>query len=122
MYRPSRNDAYQRAVYPEHKGVKCLIYQSITTPDGLMFSFYGPMKRRHHDLKILRESGWSDILHDRRLDGWYYIYGDSAYLLWSWMQRPFISGICSFQEEPFNTKMSEVCVAVENSYRDLKHL
>ena len=61
MCRPSGHTSYQGSVYSGHKRVYCLIYQTITTPDGLMFSLYGPMDGRRHNLTLLRDSGWNDI-------------------------------------------------------------
>ena len=124
MCRPSGDNAYQRAVYSGHKRIHCLIYQTVTTPDGLMFGMYGPVEGRRHDLTLLRESGWNNVWSEcLYIDGeWYYIYGDSAYLLRPWMQRPFTRGICSDGESDFNTRMSEVRVSVEQNYKDLKQL
>lgn len=124
MCRPGGHNSYQRAVYSGHKRVHCLIYQTITTPDGLMFALYGPVEGRRHDLTLLRESRWSEVWQECLfIDGdWYYLYGDSAYLLRPWMQRPYTRGVCSAQETAFNTQMSEVRVSVEHNYKDLKQL
>ena len=124
MARPSGNNSFQRSVYSGHKRIHCLIYQTITTPDGLMFALYGPEVGRRHDLTLYRESNWGEILEEYLLsDGeYYYIYGDSAYLLRPWMIRPFTRGVCSEQEAAFNTMMSEVRVSVEHNYKDVKQL
>lgn len=124
MCRPGGHNSYQRAVYSGHKRVHCLIYQTVTTPDGLMFSLYGPMEGRRHDMTLLRESNWNEVLSQCLfIDGeWFYIYGDAAYLLRPWMQRPYTRGVCSATEELFNKKMSEVRVCVEHNYKDLKQL
>lgn len=124
MCRPGGVNAYQRAVYSGHKRIHCLIYQTVTTPDGLMFGMYGPVEGRRHDLTLLRESRWDDIWREALfIDGeWFYVYGDSAYLLRPWMMRPFTRGVCSAEETFFNTRMSEVRVCVEQNYKDLKQL
>lgn len=65
-------------------------------------------------MKILRERKWTDVLGDRRLfEGkWYYIYGDSAYFLRFWMQKPFRGEMCAPSEEEGSATMSmaRVCV------------
>lgn len=124
MCRPGGNNAVQRSVYSGHKRVHCLIYQSLTTPDGLMFSLFGPLEGRRHDMTLLRQSGWNEVLRDNlHIDGeWFYIYGDSAYLLRLWMQRPFTRGTCSAEEGTVNTRMSEARVSVEHNYKDVKQL
>lgn len=124
MCRPGGANAYQRAVYSGHKRIHCLVYQTVTTPDGLMFALYGPVEGRRHDLTLLRESGWNDVWGESLfIDGeWYYIYGDSAYLLRPWLLRPFTRGVCSGPEAVFNTRMSEARVCVEQNYKDVKQL
>lgn len=61
----------------------CLVYQTITTPDALMFSFYGPDVGRRHDLTLLRQSQWEkqlEVVLD--VNGVrYYLYGYKAYLM-----------------------------------------
>ena len=52
----------QIACYSGHKRMSCLIYQTVTTPDGLIFSFYGPEVGRRHDLTLLRNSGLNNDL------------------------------------------------------------
>lgn len=122
MQRPGGSSQNQRCVYSGHKRFHCLIYQTMTTPDGLVFALYGPEEGRRHDLTLLRKSGWNERLQEALLiDGeYYYIYGDSAYMLRPWMQRPFQHGLCSAQEAIFNAAMSAVRVTVEHSYKDIK--
>lgn len=94
----------------------------MTTPEGLIFSMYGPEEGRRHDLTLLKKSGWNDTLQEALFidDEYYYIYGESAYMLRPWMQRPFIHWFCSPQEAVFNATMSAVRVTVEHSYKDIK--
>ena len=124
MCRPSGPNVYQRSCYSGHKRIHCLIHQTITTPDGLLFSLYGPEVGRRHDLTLLRDSGWNEILQEcLNVEGsYYYIYGDSAYLLRPWMQRPFSRGLSTAEQLAFNTAMSEVRVSVEQTYKDVKQL
>ena len=57
MTRPGGHGSIQRSCYSGHKRMHCLIYQTITTPDGLIFSLYGPEVGRRYDVTLLRESG-----------------------------------------------------------------
>lgn len=120
--RPGGHNRNQRAVFSGHKRMHCLIYQTISTPDGLMFSLFGPLEGRRHDLTLLRQSDWEQILSNTlTIDGrQYYIFGDSAYLLRPWMMRPFIREFATADQLLFNTQMSSLRVLVEHNYRDLK--
>lgn len=122
MSRPGGHGSMQRSCYSGHKRFHCLIYQTITTPDGLMFALFGPELGRRHDLTLYRESGWEPIMENfLHIDGvQFYIFGDSAYLLRPWMQRPFFRELATLDEKLFNTAMSSVRVAVEHNYKDLK--
>lgn len=61
MCRPGGSGSSQRSVYSGHKRVYFLIYQTMTTPDDLLFFMYGPMEGHRHDLTLLRESGWEQV-------------------------------------------------------------
>ena len=77
----------QPSCYSGLKRMHCLIYQTVTTTDGL-FSLYGPEVGRRHDLTLLRESGLEERLQGCLNIGGrqYYIYGDSAYMMRPCMQ------------------------------------
>lgn len=122
MSRPGGHGSMQRSTYSGHKRMHCLVYQTLTTPDGLMFALHGPEVGRRHDLTLYRESGWDEILENfLMVEGvYFYIFGDSAYLLRPWMQRPFYRGLATEAQRTFNTKMSAVRVSVEHNYKDLK--
>ena len=87
MARPGGSGCNQRACYSGHKRFHYLVYQTITTPDGLIFSLYGPEVGRRHDLTLLRNSGISERLQNCLTigDRHYYIYGDAAYVLRPWL-------------------------------------
>ena len=38
------------------------MYQTVTTPDGLLFYMYGPEVERRHDMTLYRECGLDGIL------------------------------------------------------------
>lgn len=71
-----------------------------------------------HDLMLLGDSGWDKTLDKCIIIGGrqFYIYGECAYLLSPWMQRPFVSGFSSQSEQIFNTAMRSVRVSVEHRY------
>lgn len=122
MSRPGGGGANQRSCYSGHKRMHCLIYQSLTTPDGLIFAMFGPEVGRRHDITLYRNSGWDDLFEEFLLvDGQYFcVYGDSAYLLRPWMQRPYYRDLATPLQMLFNTRMSVVRVSVEHNYKDLK--
>lgn len=83
MCRPGGRGANQRSVHSGHKKMHCISYQTITTPDGLVFALWGPEVGRRHDLTLLRKSGWEVIFSENLILNYiqYYIYCDSAYNL-----------------------------------------
>ena len=62
MSRPSGHSSLQRSCYSGHKRFHCLMYQTVTTPDGRILHLYGPEVGRPHDLTLLRESRLQDLL------------------------------------------------------------
>ena len=97
------------------------MYQTVTTPDGLIFAMHGPIEGRRHDITLFRESGWDDALrnHLTTNERQFYIFGDSAYSIRPWIQRPFV-GCLTAEQKSFNEKMSSVRISVEHNYKDLK--
>ena len=120
--RPGGHGSLQRSTYSGHKRMHCLIYQSLSTPDGLIYALHGPVEGRRHDLTLLYQSEWEEVMQNAFvIDGTqYYIYGDSAYLLRPWMQRPFVREFATPAQLEFNTAMSALRILVEHNYRDLK--
>lgn len=124
MCRPGGRGHLQRTVYSGHKRLLCLIYQTITTPDGLMFFMYGPEVGRRHDMTLYRDSGIGEALENVLLiDGKQYcIYGDAAYLLRPWLQTAYPRINATAAELVYNREMSAVREAVEWTYKDVKQL
>lgn len=96
-------------------------YQTLTTSDGLIFALYGPVAGRRHDLTLLRNSGWNTKLENclSTVEKQFYIFGDSAYEIRPWLQRP-CRCVCTDVQKLFSTQMSSVRVSVEHNYKDLK--
>lgn len=122
MQRPSGSRRYQQSCYSGHKRFHCLTYQTLTTPDGLIFGLYGPIVGRRHDLTVLRNSGWEPILENSLYinERQFYIFGDQAYILRPWMIRPFIGENLPPDHAQFNSVMKSIRASVEHSYKDLK--
>ena len=124
MTRPGGHGGLQRSCYSGHKRFHCLIYHTVTTPDGLLFNLYGPKVGRRHDLTLLRQNRLQDSLQNcLHINGrQFYIYGDAAYVLKPWLQVVFPRAGASFERQIFNTRMSGVRIAVKWNYKDLKQL
>jgi nuclease HARBI1 len=122
MARPGGRTSNQRAVYSGHKRFHCFSYQSITTPDGLLFNIYGPEDGRRHDMTLYNKSGIDEelsvaILVDRKQ---FCIYGDAAYVLRPFLQVGFPTVNADPETSIYNAKMSSVRIAVEWTYKDIK--
>ena len=50
MTRLGGHSRQQRGCYKGHQTFHCLIYQTVTTPDGLLFNQYGTEAGRSHDV------------------------------------------------------------------------
>lgn len=124
MCRYSGHKSYQWAVCSGHKIIHCLIFKTLTTPDHLMFSLYGHIEGRRHDMNLLRQIELNQVLSDcLMIDGeWVFYIWWLSILLRTWLQKPFTRGLCFFAEGAFKTRMSEVKVSVEHNYNDLKQL
>lgn len=122
MQRPGGSSLTQRACYSGHKRMHCFGYQSLTTPDGLIFALFGPDDGRRHDMNTYRRSGWGEKLQDSlSIEGrQFYIFGDKAYHLRPWLLRPFTAANLSPQQLDFNGIMSSLRESVEHNYKDLK--
>ena len=91
MSRPKGHNSLQKATFSGHKRFHCLIYQTITTPDGLIFHLHGPEVKSRQDITLYRASGLDSILRDTLLikQKQYAIYGDAAYFHRPWLQVAF---------------------------------
>jgi hypothetical protein len=123
--RPGGPAANQRALFSGHKRYHCLSYQTVTTPDGLIFHMYGPEEERRHHTTLYRKSNMNYHL-SRSLTGegdnarQFCIYGDGAYLMRPWLQVGFSRHAATTEQLRYNAEMSAARVAVEWNYKDLK--
>jgi DDE superfamily endonuclease len=62
MARPGGRGSNQRANYSGHKRFHCFSYQTITLPDGLIFSVYGPEDGRRHDITLYSKRNMDEKL------------------------------------------------------------
>eukprot|EP00171_Calliarthron_tuberculosum_P005913 IDg5913t1 len=58
MARPGRPNCNQSCVYTKHKRCPCLMYQIITTPDGINSPLFCLVERRRLDAYVLLKSGF----------------------------------------------------------------
>ena len=124
LTRPGGASVHQQSVYSGHKRQHCLIYQTISTPDGLIFHMYGPEVGRRHDLTILRFSGLPEVLPTAFQidDSQHYIFGDAAYMTRPWLQAAWPGPILSAEQLSYNRKMNSLRTSVELSYKDIKQM
>lgn len=104
----------QRIYYSGHKRCHCLRFQNVTTPDGFISSFYGPLPGCFNDINILHESGLREILEIK--SGRYHLYGDAIYA----SQGPkFITAFTPPEnklQEEINTMLNSLRTEVEHSF------
>ena len=122
--RPGGAAIIQRACYSGHKRFHCLIYQTITTPDGLMFYLYGPEVGRRHDMTLYKESNLeADLQENMIVDRTQYcLYGDAAYIPREYLQVAFPRAGATDGQRVYGALMSAVREAVEWTYKDLKQM
>lgn len=120
--RPGGHNSNQRALYTGHRRTWCLKWQSVSTPDGLIFHLWGPEDGRRHDSTLYNKSGMDAILEDGLLLATirYCIYADAAYLLRPWLQVAFARVGATADELVYNTGMNAGRTSVEWSYKDTR--
>lgn len=55
MCRPGGESVNKSARYSWDKKFHCLIYQTITIPDGIIFNLFGQETRKSHELNLYRD-------------------------------------------------------------------
>ena len=79
IFRSKRN---QRVVYNGHKRIHALIFQAVSTPNGLIANLFGPVEGRRHDSALLAMSGLLNQLEERSFSpngNALCLYGEPAY-------------------------------------------
>lgn len=112
----------QRAMYTGHRRTWCMKWQTLSTPDGLIFHLWGPEDRRRHDSTLYSKSGIDGILEDGLLinGDLYCVYADAAYFLRAWMQVAYPRQFATPSQHAYNTAMNAGRTAVEWSYKDTR--
>ena len=120
-----RPEEFQRILYNGHKRVHAIKYQSVIAPNGLIANLFGPIEGKRHDCAMLRESNLLNELSRfsfSQAGNPLFIYGDAAYPLRLHLQGPFRRGIqLTPNESAYNTAMSNVRIAVEWVFGDMKN-
>lgn len=114
--RPSKG---QQAMYNGHKRVHALKFQTVVTPDGLISHLFGPVDGRRHDLFMLNESGFKDVLEKNSNFHNKLIYGDPAYGCTNVFCCPFKGCRVDVPQHELNKAMSAIRVSVEWSYGEV---
>ncbi|ETL35734.1 hypothetical protein L916_12166 [Phytophthora nicotianae] len=105
----------QRSVYNGHKRKHALKFQTVVTPDGMIFHLFGPVEGCRHDIVLLRKPELGNrIRGDERFRG-LFIYGDQAYGRTDVFVSPF-KGALTPAQAVINSSMPEVRTTVEWSY------
>lgn len=120
--KPGGPAVIQQSVYSGHKRQHCLTFQTVSTPDGLIFHIYGPMEGRRSDNYLYYKSEIDSFLQDNmKIDGKQYcIYGDQAYVLRPWMQVGYPRRQATPEQLRYNAEMNAARIAVEWSYGEVK--
>jgi hypothetical protein len=93
--RPGGLSANQRSLLLRHARFHFCSYQTITTPDGLVFHMHGPDDGRRHDTTLYRKRCMNHHLSQSlNINGdpprQFCIYGDGAYILRPLLQIGFV--------------------------------
>jgi hypothetical protein len=110
--RPCARPTYhQRPCYSGHYRTHCLKFQSIVTPDGMLY-IYGPEAGSHHDMYLLNKSNVLSIMESEPCKS-YCLYGDPGYAISNNICCPVKGAVLLPEEQQFNKEMSAVRISVE---------
>lgn len=119
--RPEGN-RMQNEAYNEHKRKRSMKFQTITSPDGIIFQAFRPLEGCRHDwtLHVRYET-------DRQLESCYFVdgmqmclYGDSGYNARAFLEVPFQGEAPSNPHKAFSKSTSGGRVIVEWMYMEVK--
>ena len=97
-------------MYNGLKRYRCIKFQSVVAPNGLIANFFGPVEGKRHDSGVLADSGLLIQLQQHSFDTGgrpLCIYGGPAYPLRVHLQSGFRCANIR-EEELWNSKMSSV--------------
>jgi len=113
----------QRWFYNGKDRIHGLKFQGIVTPDGIIVHMWGPSFGKRHDARMLDESGLAQQAQQIEVDGYlYYLYGDLAYPLSAWLQKPFPARHATDGMRFFNLAMARCRMAIEWSFNKVTQL
>lgn len=101
---PGFHNSFQRGFYKGHNKIHRLIYQTISTTDGLAFPMYLREAGRLHDMTLANGTSLKHTIFMNVLQ--YYIFGENTYLLRPWIQWQYLTMQQGSVEAMFNTIMS----------------
>lgn len=113
--RPRGLRTFQEAKYFGHMRTHCLIYQTVTTPDGLLVSMYVPEAGSRHVMKLYRDGSRGGVLENVLVidEKQYCIFWGAASLLRPWNQPAFHRMNAGLAQRVYNKAMSAVREVVE---------
>lgn len=108
--------------YYNYKNFHSIILSGIVDAQGRFLSIDAGFYGRLGDSGCLQHSPiWHDSMHGPLFsDLGYYLYGDSAYPLKSWLLKGYPASTATFEQIKFNTRGSRARVIVECAYGKLK--
>lgn len=100
----------QCACQSDNKRFHYLIYQSVTTTDGIMFYLNGPEVGVGHDMTLYRQRNLDQQFQfSTHISGQHFgLYSDAAYVLRAWLQVSFIRTSSIAEKTLYNKCMSSV--------------
>ncbi|ETI45213.1 hypothetical protein F443_10189 [Phytophthora nicotianae P1569] len=107
--RPSEG---QQAMYNGHKRVHALQFETVVTPDGHISRLFGPVDGRRHDLFMLNESGFKDVLKNNSNFHNNLICGDPVYGCTNVFCCPYKGCHLDATQQELNKVMSAIRVSV----------
>jgi hypothetical protein len=113
--------------YSGHNKLHGMVFQAITTPDGLVSSLFGPFISRSNDWGVYKDSRVAHRLHRMMPAGgnrqMLYLYGDPAYHLSHGVISPYgPRKQISQRKRRFNKDLSSHRIAVEHSFGQIFRL
>jgi DDE superfamily endonuclease len=114
---------FKKAAYSEPKPVHGIKLQNVTTPDGYIAHFFGPIAGNRHDSYMLSVSNLLPqlraIMPAGTTSSIYALYGDPAYPQSAYLMGGIAGAAPASQEAKWNTAMSSGRIAVESTFGEV---